>query len=112
MFLLFHWVSDLIPEDRSRTSPSAADSSSHTRLFRDVPICCSPSMPQGFGSARSQKVGRFIDRGLCAKEIRNKGLASSTYSLVQVDGVLAGDNVGDGRTGLPALGGLDGAGHF
>lgn len=36
---------------------------------------------------------------------------SSTYSLVQVDGVLAGDNVGDGRTSLLA-GGLDGAGHF
>ena len=35
----------------------------------------------------------------------------STYSLVQVDGVLAGDHVGDGRTGLLA-GGLDVAGHF
>ena len=34
----------------------------------------------------------------------------STYSLVQVDGVLAGDNVGDGRTLLLA-GGLD-VGHF
>ena len=34
----------------------------------------------------------------------------STYSLVHVDGVLAGDNVGDGRASL--LAGLDGGGHF
>ena len=34
---------------------------------------------------------------------------SSTYSLMQVDGVLAGHHVGDGRTGL--LAGLD-VGHF
>lgn len=34
----------------------------------------------------------------------------STYSLVQVDGVLAGDNVGDGRALLLA-GGLN-VGHF
>lgn len=64
-----------------------------------------------FGFRKVAEVGRFIDRELC-KGIGNKGLASSTYSLVHVDGVLAGDNVGDGRTGLPALGGLDGAGHF
>lgn len=36
--------------------------------------------------------------------------ASKTYSLVQVDGELAGDNVGDGRSRLLA-GGLD-VGHF
>ena len=33
-------------------------------------------------------------------------IVAETYSLVQVDGVLAGDNVGDGRTlGLWLLGG-------
>lgn len=35
----------------------------------------------------------------------------STYSLVHVDGVLAGHHIGDGRAGLLA-GLVDGAGHF
>lgn len=63
-------------------------------------------VPQG----RKESVDLLTTR-LCAKENKSKGPASSTYSLVHVDGVLAGDNVGDGRTSLLA-GGLDGAGHF
>lgn len=44
-----------------------------------------------------------------AKRSTNVDRTSSTYSLVQVDGVLAGDNVGNGRALL--LLGLD-VGHF
>jgi hypothetical protein len=42
--------------------------------------------------------------------LHRQGESSSTYPLVQVDGVLAGHHVGEGRTGL--LAGLDVAGHF
>lgn len=60
-----------------------------------------PSVDGVFGPASSDIAV------LNSREIRSD--PSSTYSLVQVDGVLAGHHVGDGRTGL--LAGLD-VGHF
>lgn len=73
--------------------PHASSAVSHIggcrRIAHLLCVLCSPSMPPdrfaGLGSDRS------------------------TYSLVQVDGVLARHHVGDGRTGL--LAGLD-VGHF
>lgn len=63
---------------------------------------CSPSIPPV--SRNSQ--GFLVD---FAKRSTNVDRTCSTYSLVQVDGVLAGDNVGNGRALL--LLGLD-VGHF
>jgi hypothetical protein len=80
--------------------------------FRDVSQMLFSVHASGFlvPQGRKESVDSLTTK-LCAKEIKSKGPASSTYSLVHVDGILAGDNVGDGRTSLLA-GGLDGAGHF
>ena len=60
----------------------------------DYGVVCSPSIASGSNNSQ-------VDRQV---------YLDSTYSLVQVDGVLAGDNVGNGRSLLLA-GGLD-VGHF